>query len=607
MTFAPVSESSTFTRPDIAAYVRNIVRIFALVLGAAGFFGEVLTVIYMLHGAPGTGELGARFQRTVGPGQQHSIVTRIDPRSPLLAAGIHPGDAVRFDHPVDDGVAGRRFAQGERIGMTVLGPRPRHITVAAALPHVDTPEFIQLIIIDCSTSFLSIALGALIMLRARGSNALVALGLGFIVFASFSTIIPQNQTPLVFFFYSLAFQSMQGLLATLALLYFSIEFYRENTGAVARWVWPAFGLYALIYLLITVGWCVLGLWNYALPLMEQSGTLVVGWSEVGFACAFMGLAIGWRRSRLDMQRRYAIMTVAISLVIICDVMFVWSFNAEGGFGTPKFQMWYMAAEWMSAAGHLLFAYAVLRDKVIDLGFVINRAVVYGVISACLLVIFGVVEWAVEHFIPIESREKSALIDAAIALAIYLVFHRVRDTVERFIERLFFHKWHANEAALRRFVHEADFITEPVALLDAFQREVVRFCSGANVQVALRNGDGDLVSDNTCIAANDPVFVALRARHAAVEPASTGSGLAAALVLPFSHRGDVFGCVVVASNPGGMSYRPDEIEVLTWAAHQIGLDYHALRVEALEREAAALREQNTALNGAIAHAMARTPV
>ena len=40
---------------------------------------------------------------------------------------------------------------------------------------------------------------------------------------------------------------------------------------------------------------------------------------------------------------------------------------------------------------------------------------------------------------------------------------------------------------------------------------------------------------------------------------------------------------------GRVYRPDEIEALSHATLQIGLDLHALKIEALEAEAAKLRQ------------------
>ena len=584
--------------------LRNAARSIGIAMAALGAVGSLLTILFFVQGEPGSGTLGATFTRTSESGQRHVVVTSIEPDSPLAAQGIHKGDALLFDHAVDDGQLQRWMAVHETVGVTILGPPARHVVVSAAEQVRDKnfQSFQSLIILDNCTSLFSLFIGSLILIRAKRSNALITLGLSFIAFALFSTLIPQNQAPEAFFWYTLSWTIVQSFFVAIAFVSFAILFYRENNGPVPKAVWIGLAIYAALFAVATAGYVPVTMLNYAPPLLEHATTYTLVLTEFSFAVALIGLIIGWRKSRQELQKRYAIMTVAIAMVIACDIMFAVQNLLYGGFGSASYRAWYITAEWLSAAGHLLFAYAVLRDKVIDLGFVANRAVVYGIISAILLVAFGITEWAIEHFIPIESREKSALIDAAIALGIYLVFHRVRDTVEHFIEKLFFHKWHANEEALRRFVREADFVNAPDALLASFASELTRFTFGATCTLYLRDGEGFRARGGEAIDDNDAAVVALRARHNAVDPGTLPSSLPAALALPMSHRGVLFGFAALSARPDGASYRPDEIEVLNWATHQIGLDYHALKVEALESEAASLREQNAALSGVIGRAL-----
>ena len=88
---------------------------------------------------------------------------------------------------------------------------------------------------------------------------------------------------------------------------------------------------------------------------------------------------------------------------------------------------------MQTLGGLLFAYGIFRHKVLDLGFVINRTLIYAIISTGLLVTFGLIEWGSERLLPHESLEASAVVNAAVALTIFLVFHRIRDAVEHMVE------------------------------------------------------------------------------------------------------------------------------------------------------------------------------
>jgi hypothetical protein len=50
----------------------------------------------------------------------------------------------------------------------------------------------------------------------------------------------------------------------------------------------------------------------------------------------------------------------------------------------------------------------------------------------------------------------------------------------------------------------------------------------------------------------------------------------------SHRSELQGLVLMGMKTTGESYRPDELKVLGFAAHQVGLDLHALKVEEYAR-------------------------
>jgi hypothetical protein len=259
--------------------------------------------------------------------------------------------------------------------------------------------------------------------------------------------------------------------------------------------------------------------------------------------------------------------------------------------------WFLASVLLVAAC-ALFAYAILRHKVFDLGFAVSRTLVYGAVSAILLVGFGLVEWASDHFIPIEGREKNAAIDAGVALVIFLTFHRLRDAVEHVVERMLFRNWHEREAALRRFVTEAAYILKPEALSSAFVQAIKEFAEGAPVAVYLRGERGaanlyrrlgySLEPGPETIDGDDPAVVRLRHEPAVIEPGPRSRLSWAELLLPMAHRNELIGFVNLGGKPSGLDYRPDEKALLGWAAHQVGLDLHTLRVEQLEDEIRSLQ-------------------
>ena len=58
------------------------------------------------------------------------------------------------------------------------------------------------------------------------------------------------------------------------------------------------------------------------------------------------------------------------------------------------------------------------------------------------------------------------------------------------------------------------------------------------------------------------------------------------------QGALLGFVLAGPKPDGTHYRPDEIENLGWAAHQVGLDLRALHARQLESENQRLRDTIT---------------
>jgi hypothetical protein len=243
--------------------------------------------------------------------------------------------------------------------------------------------------------------------------------------------------------------------------------------------------------------------------------------------------------------------------------------------------------------------------VFDLGFAINRALVYGVVSVVLLVSFGLAEWLAHHFISFEETEKSVVLDGAIALGLYLAFHQLKHKVEHFVERLFFHKWHQNEARLRRFVLQATHITSSQALIDAYLAALQRFTGNAGFAFYRRSaGSGYLLAASAGMTApqraglDDALAVCLRAEVAPAVPSEAGSSLPGALALPMSFRGELHGFLLLGPKTNRAAYRPDEIEVLAYSAHQISLDMHALQTEQLQAEVSGLRQELGALNKTI---------
>ncbi len=176
-------------------------------------------------------------------------------------------------------------------------------------------------------------------------------------------------------------------------------------------------------------------------------------------------------------------------------------------------------------------------------------------------------------------------------------------MESHIERLFFHKWHRNEAELRRFVASAGHFEQVPALCRAFADALVHFAQGAPPALYLRGGDGifrleggGLSGASPDYVGDDPAFALLRAERGPVETRKTHGALPDALALPMLDQGGLAGFVLLGRKPDGTDYRPDERELLSWATHQVGLDLQALHARELEVTGRRSHQQDSGADG-----------
>ena len=136
-----------------------------------------------------------------------------------------------------------------------------------------------------------------------------------------------------------------------------------------------------------------------------------------------------------------------------------------------------------------------------------------------------------------------------------------------------------------------------ALCRAFAEEASRFAEGAPSALYLRGADGAyrlqagrLADTPDACAEDDQAFALMRAERRPVDLATAHGGLPGALALPMLDQGALAGFVLMDRKPDGADYRPDEVELLGWAACQVGLDLQALHARDLEAQVVSLNEK-----------------
>jgi GAF domain-containing protein len=215
-------------------------------------------------------------------------------------------------------------------------------------------------------------------------------------------------------------------------------------------------------------------------------------------------------------------------------------------------------------------YSVLSRRCVDLGYIFNRAVVFGFISAIVLAVFVTVEWALGAWFAQASRTANIVINLAVALALGLSLRFVHRSVERFVDRVLFRKRYEDETALRRFAHDAPFITSLDILLDRTTHVVTEHGDAESATVLLQNW----IDTHE----NDPAVLSIRANHQPIHLHEYETTIAGEAAFPLISRGRLLGILVCGAKTTGEAYAPDEWESLKNLAGAVGHAIAGLTVE-----------------------------
>jgi hypothetical protein len=544
----------------------------------------------LIEGMQGTlgAQLDDEFSRHAAPPGSHFLhIQSFSPQSPLEAAGAQVGDTLRFDNHLNRWT---RFAIGDQVGVTLYHEGvARHVQVTAAaspVPFADYFEYSGRVLLCLAALLFCLMVGF-----KQGEHTTYRylsrtfLGCAALFFINFHYTPP-----------SLALQlgKLAGLGLFPLLWYWCVRFALSWQPYRASRLRHALNAILPFYRVLTFTASAYSCW-WALgkeaPLL---GLFILLSATVGVVLVMASLLEGWSQSSGEVRQRHLWMVMSFTASAVPGTAvwipaFDWEFNG--------IRVALMAAVIGNLVMYCGLAYAVLRHRIFHFEFAVNRAMVYSVVSVLLLCTVGLLEFLSKSLLKGGGHEhKSLLIDAGIALGVYLIFHQLHGRIEKWVEKVFFFKWHDNEHKLRHYVKQAAHFTEVEPLLSSFRTAIDRFTGHAGCAVYLRQASGNyaLVGGTmpeapTEMDPNHVLVVALRADMAPT-PLETSHSVPGALVLPMSHRGTLNGYVLVEAKSRGESYRPDEIEVMAFTAHQIGLDIHALRVEALEVEVRTLELQ-----------------
>jgi hypothetical protein len=241
---------------------------------------------------------------------------------------------------------------------------------------------------------------------------------------------------------------------------------------------------------------------------------------------------------------------------------------------------------------ICIAYAVFRLRVLDVNFVLNRALVYGVLSLGVIAFVSVLDWFFSRVVAIGRLAIGLELLATIAIGFML--DRINRSVERFVETVFFRKRRVAENLLRRAASALPYATDERAIIDGLVQVPVDAIELAAAALYRRsNGgarfEGVATARQTTIApagfdGNDLLVRMLLADESVVwlddlqSRFDVESAAIYTLAVPVTVRHELVSFTLYGAHANGAQLDPDEVELLKELAREASRAYDHVEAE-----------------------------
>jgi hypothetical protein len=248
---------------------------------------------------------------------------------------------------------------------------------------------------------------------------------------------------------------------------------------------------------------------------------------------------------------------------------------------------------------ICIAYAVFRLRVVDVNFVINRALIYGLLSLGVVAFISVLDWLFSRVIAIERLTIGLELLATIAIGFLL--NRINHGVENVVESVFFRRRRMAERYLRRAALALPYAIDEAAIADGLVQVPVDALELAAAALYRRSAggmrfEGVATAQQTSVAPpgfdrNDLLVRMLLAEEGVVWLDELRGHFDVenfgiyALAVPVTVRHELVSLTLYGAHTNGAQIDPDEVELLKELSREAARAYdHVDAVRTRERYA-----------------------
>jgi hypothetical protein len=380
-------------------------------------------------------------------------------------------------------------------------------------------------------------------------------------------------------------------------LVFALRFPRED---VVGWRSVVSRLTPVLFALLICSGIATAVMPFVFGIPSEPASLAfIALGSLVFAVGFVALLGTYYHVRgLDRQRiKWVILGFAIGLP---GFVLALLFDVSSALDVPYWLIGFLLC--LNLFVPVTIAYAVIHHHVIDVSFVISRAVVYTALTALLVAAFALIGFEVGNRLSATRLALAIQVVVSIAFAFWL--NAIHNRINEFVDRTLFKRRHLAEKNLARIARALPHAQSPEAVDRMLVDEPVAALDLASAALFKTFEDGRAVLERHCgwpesspstLDADDSLVLQLTADQTPLDlrevrwhrvdlPTATARPL---LALPVTVRRRLAAFVLYSGHVGGEALDPTEQRFVSALAVGAAAAYDHLEAEQLRRRVAEL--------------------
>lgn len=271
--------------------------------------------------------------------------------------------------------------------------------------------------------------------------------------------------------------------------------------------------------------------------------------------------------------------------------------------TPAFELLGNVLQLTPCIFPVALAYAVLRHRVLDIGFALNRTMLYATMTTLVVGVVSLLDWLVSR--EFAEQRWALAVEGFVTVGFGFTLNWLHGRTETVIDRVVFRKRHLAERRIEYRINALGFAESFAAIDDALAGDAARILdllsaavfgriaqSGdfrRNAATGWSDDDADSLSNDSLLvrtlrALERPVFLDEVAVHYSTFPSGAAHPV---IAIPIAAQHELIGFALYGNRADGASPDPEEIALLARLAAAAGSAYGSVEARQWRARAAEL--------------------